>query len=65
MGASALTFQVSVLYPWHNELDKEFKNLKNNHIKTLDDYHNKKLLKLEQLEKRIIELHKVLNSKIK
>lgn len=28
VGASALTFQTMVLYPWHNELDTEFKRLK-------------------------------------
>lgn len=28
VGSSALTFQVMVLYPWHNELDTEFKRLK-------------------------------------
>lgn len=28
VGASALTFQTMVLYPWHNELDTEFKRLR-------------------------------------
>ncbi len=28
VGSTALTFQVTVLYPWHNELDREFKLLK-------------------------------------
>jgi hypothetical protein len=28
VGTSALLFQTMVLYPWHNELDSEFKRLK-------------------------------------
>lgn len=28
VGSSALSFQIMVLYPWHNELDTEFKKLK-------------------------------------
>lgn len=28
VGSSALLFQTTVLYPWHNELDTEFKRLK-------------------------------------
>jgi hypothetical protein len=27
IGSVALTFQVTVLYPWHNELDKKFDQL--------------------------------------
>ncbi len=27
IGSAALTFQVTVLYPWHNELDKKFNQL--------------------------------------
>jgi len=28
VGSSALIFQTTVLYPWHNELDAEFKRIK-------------------------------------
>ena len=32
---TALIFQITVLYPWHNELDAEFKRLK--HVKDLQE----------------------------
>lgn len=28
IGIAALSFQTLVLYPWHNQLDDEFKSLK-------------------------------------
>ena len=28
VGVSAFTFQLTVLYPWHNRLDNQFNNLK-------------------------------------
>ena len=35
VASSALGFQVFVLYPWHNQLDTEFKALKTEHLKVL------------------------------
>ncbi|CEN61282.1 Putative Mitochondrial phosphate carrier protein [Aspergillus calidoustus] len=35
VASSALAFQVFVLYPWHNQLDHEFKALKDEHRKVL------------------------------
>ncbi|KAL4970501.1 uncharacterized protein BDV14DRAFT_195188 [Aspergillus stella-maris] len=35
VASSALAFQVFVLYPWHNQLDDEFKALKREHLKVL------------------------------
>ena len=46
VGASALTFQLTVLYPWHNELDKEFmmlKELKEQQDKKFEEYNAKKM----------------------
>ena len=50
---SALGFQTSVLYPWHHELDHEFKVLKEEHKKTLQRYHQVNSLRLEALEERM------------
>ena len=36
VASSALGFQVFVLYPWHNQLDASFEELKNEHIRVLD-----------------------------
>lgn len=49
VGSSALTFQVMVLYPWHNELDTEFKRLKDlkeKQDRRLEDYNSKKMDKI-------------------
>jgi hypothetical protein len=52
VGSSALSFQIFVLYPWHNELDKEFKNLKDlkeQQDQKLEDYNSKKMDKIHEL----------------
>lgn len=33
---TALTFQITILYPWHQELDKNFKLLNNNFKNVID-----------------------------
>ncbi|BDD59375.1 hypothetical protein MPDQ_003055 [Monascus purpureus] len=33
--SSALTFQVTVLYPWHKQLDDSFEALKKEHVSLL------------------------------
>ncbi|CRL24799.1 unnamed protein product [Penicillium camemberti] len=35
VASSALAFQVFVLYPWHHQLDHEFKDLKKEHYRVL------------------------------
>ncbi|KAJ5365643.1 hypothetical protein N7517_008529 [Penicillium concentricum] len=35
VASSALAFQVFVLYPWHHQLDDEFKALKKEHHRLL------------------------------
>lgn len=51
IGTSALTFQTAVLYPWHHQLDQDFKELQNQHAEMLEKYHELKLSKLDALEK--------------
>ncbi len=36
VASSALGFQVFVLYPWHNQLDESFQELKKEHIRVLE-----------------------------
>ena len=50
---SALGFQMGVLYPWHHELDHEFKILKQEHKTQLQIYHEVTLKRLEELERRV------------
>lgn len=43
VASSALAFQVFVLYPWHNKLDDEFKALKQEHLRVLQQINQKKV----------------------
>lgn len=55
VATSALAFQTAVLYPWHETLDHEFKKLKAEHKEQLRFYHEVKLARLEELERRVLE----------
>ncbi|KAF1961723.1 hypothetical protein CC80DRAFT_488155 [Byssothecium circinans] len=37
IGSSALCFQIFVLYPWHEKLEEEFRELKKEHARLLED----------------------------
>ncbi|KAH7402641.1 hypothetical protein BKA66DRAFT_6011 [Pyrenochaeta sp. MPI-SDFR-AT-0127] len=41
IGSSALCFQIFVLYPWHEKLEEEFKELKKEHARLLEDTREK------------------------
>lgn len=59
VGTTALTFQITVLYPWHNELDKDFHKLEKLKIETDENLkrQNMQILeKLENIEKNLKEL---------
>ncbi|CRK22698.1 hypothetical protein HYQ45_006671 [Verticillium longisporum] len=36
VASSALGFQVFVLYPWHEQLQRDFEDLKKEHLRVLD-----------------------------
>ncbi|KIP11133.1 hypothetical protein PHLGIDRAFT_125032 [Phlebiopsis gigantea 11061_1 CR5-6] len=55
VATSALGFQMGVLYPWHEELDHEFKKLKEEHKTLLQVYHEAKLKRLDELEQRVLK----------
>lgn len=59
VATTALGFQTAVLYPWHHELDQEFKRLKLEHKTMLQHYHEVKLQRLEELERRVLATEKV------
>lgn len=56
VAATALGFQYFVLYPWHKELDKDFQIMKQEQNMTLEEYHQKKLQRLEEIEKNFVRL---------
>jgi hypothetical protein len=52
VGSTALIFQTTVLYPWHHELDAEFKKLKElkeHQDQKLEEYNSKKMDKIHEL----------------
>ncbi|OBZ77533.1 hypothetical protein A0H81_02728 [Grifola frondosa] len=50
IATSALIFQTTVLYPWHEELDASFHKLKEEQARQLREYHEMKVRRLEVLE---------------
>ncbi len=53
IATSALCFQVFALYPWHNELDREFKKLNEEHKQLLLEFHKLKLSKLNGIDNKL------------
>ena len=56
IGTSALSFQVFVLYPWHEQLDEEFKELRREHSRLLDETHKQHGLELRRIREQLEEL---------
>lgn len=63
IGSSALGFQMTVLYPWHEELDKEFKALEKTQKQELRKFHEMKLQKLDELDHKMSIIIAQLNAK--
>ena len=60
IATAALCFQTTVLYPWHHELDSEFKRLKEEQTRMLKELHDAKLERIAQVEAKIIQIdHKL------
>lgn len=53
IATSALCFQMFALYPWHNQLDKEFKKLKEEYKQLLLEFHELKLSKLNEIDNKL------------
>ncbi|KAK7434191.1 hypothetical protein VKT23_020322 [Stygiomarasmius scandens] len=56
IATSALIFQTTVLYPWHHELDAAFHKLKAEQSEMLKEFHEVKLKRIEDLEKKVLGL---------
>ncbi|EMD34599.1 hypothetical protein CERSUDRAFT_116765 [Gelatoporia subvermispora B] len=65
IATSALIFQTTVLYPWHEELDTGFRKLKDEQARQLQDYHQLKLKYLEALAQKVDAVAAVATSKTK
>ncbi|KAI0695728.1 hypothetical protein BC835DRAFT_1272921 [Cytidiella melzeri] len=60
IATAALGFQTTVLYPWHHQLDDEFKRLKIEQARMLKELHDAKLQKFAQVEARVIAIEQKL-----
>ncbi|KAH7055033.1 hypothetical protein BKA57DRAFT_452810 [Linnemannia elongata] len=60
IGSTALSFQVGVLYPWHHQLDGDFKELEKKHESRLQLFHNRKWEKLREIDSKLDSLVKQL-----
>jgi hypothetical protein len=54
----ALGFQVTVLYPWHYELQQEFNELQKQQEAKLRQYHELKMQTIRNIEDNLVKLRK-------
>ncbi|CAF0791659.1 unnamed protein product [Didymodactylos carnosus] len=56
IASAALAFQVTVLYPWHHELERKFEELQIQQETKLEEYHQMKMQTIRSIEEHITEL---------
>ena len=59
IASTALAFQVGVLYPWHHELDEEFKELKHEYRELMEEQRAERQERLKELSLIRKEIHEV------
>jgi len=57
IGTSALAFQVFVLYPWHEQLDRDFAALKTEHLRVLHEGESERAQELKGIREQIEKLN--------
>ncbi|OBT56984.1 hypothetical protein VE04_02557 [Pseudogymnoascus sp. 24MN13] len=58
IGTSALCFQIFVLYPWHQQLDDDFKELKKEHLRVLRGGEKARMAELKEIREGLSILNK-------
>jgi hypothetical protein len=58
IATSALCFQVFILYPWHKRLDKDFQELKEEHLKVLHGGEKARMIELKEIREGLSILQK-------
>ncbi|KAJ5895625.1 hypothetical protein N7495_007316 [Penicillium taxi] len=53
VACTALCFQVGVLYPWHHQLDEEFKQLKVDHLRLLKENEESRMSELRSITEHL------------
>lgn len=56
IATSALAFQVFVLYPWHNKLDEDFKELKQENLRLVQEIEKARILELNEIKEQFSRL---------
>ncbi|PYH40226.1 uncharacterized protein BP01DRAFT_308835 [Aspergillus saccharolyticus JOP 1030-1] len=57
IASSALCFQVCVLYPWHEKLEDDFKELKKEHLRLLQENEENRVRELQSIKDHLGLLH--------
>ncbi|KFY24786.1 hypothetical protein V493_05020 [Pseudogymnoascus sp. VKM F-4281 (FW-2241)] len=58
IATSALYFQVFVLYPWHQRLDDDFHDMKNEHLRVLHEGEKARMAELKEIREGLSILKK-------
>ncbi|KAF2395835.1 hypothetical protein EJ06DRAFT_256065 [Trichodelitschia bisporula] len=56
IGSTALGFQVTVLYPWHHELQADFDKMKAEHVRALHEARAASAAELRNIHQQLAEL---------
>jgi hypothetical protein len=56
IATSALAFQVFVLYPWHNKLDEDFKDLKQENLRLMEEVEKHRAADLNEIKEAFTRL---------
>ncbi|UJR14496.1 hypothetical protein I4U23_001492 [Adineta vaga] len=56
IASTALGFQVTVLYPWHNQLEKDFNGLQHQQETKLHEYHELRMQNIKNIEAYLSKL---------
>lgn len=59
IATSALCFQVFVLYPWHKQLDENFQELKNEHLRVLHGGEEARMAELKEIREGLSSLKQI------
>ncbi len=57
IASTALGFQVTVLYPWHNQLEKDFSGLQHQQETKLHEYHELRMQNIKNIETYLCKLN--------
>ncbi|CAF0977557.1 unnamed protein product [Adineta steineri] len=57
IASTALGFQVTVLYPWHNQLEKDFEGLQHQQETKLHEYHELRMQNIKNIDSYLSKLN--------